>query len=323
MTNFIPLININRMNDIFPNNYSISNDISNQITNIKYTFIRYADTFILDAFIIPTSINLSDIIDFEIFFGNNIIWKIPFDIIKANSTKIISDNYYIKIDNTLFIHKNDDASIIKNYYEFPLLQFHIIDIRLNSKQNFRFQLITKNVFYQINIKNNFLYNNLELKTDIYQYQYFPIIGSSNIINPHLVSIGIYIKTDQPIIEYKLLLNNMIYIKLSKYLIEFYNNLIYKKKSWSKKHSLTLEYTLNKIFPLELIHMIEKYIEQKYEYLYYFPFGEFIDCTVNFSKLDNVKIELLTENNMYNGSIIVKNINRLNIKNGIHNLSLMN
>jgi len=62
-----------------------------------------------------------------------------------------------------------------------------------------------------------------------------------------------------------------------------------------------------------------------EYIYYIPFNSNYNSnsssintngSINFSRLDMVKINIITQNNKYNGKIYIKNINRLRLMNGM-------
>ena len=63
--------------------------------------------------------------------------------------------------------------------------------------------------------------------------------------------------------------------------------------------------------------IEKFIDKNNEYLYYIPFNlcnNTINGTINFSRIDNVKIKIETQNKKYNGRIYVKNIKDQSLNN---------
>jgi hypothetical protein len=104
----------------------------------------------------------------------------------------------------------------------------------------------------------------------------------------------------------------------------YNDLLrYKKLLWTQKHSLTLQFMFNKVFPNEIIEMIEYYVRDRYEYLYWFNFNnnnfdsENINSTINFSRIDNCKINLFLEKSDYtNTELICMNKNLLRIKDGL-------
>jgi hypothetical protein len=151
------------------------------------------------------------------------------------------------------------------------------------------------------------------------YQKFIFNSNSTIISPTLDGSAIYIKSSDKIINYELILNNVLHTQCNRYMIEF-NNII-KKKLWSKYKSESIKIVLNKLFPNNITDIIEKYIKENY-YLYCFPFGININdnlSTIIFNNFDNIKINLLTQNNIYDGNIIVKNKNMFKIRNGIGGL----
>jgi len=109
----------------------------------------------------------------------------------------------------------------------------------------------------------------------------------------------------------------------------YDRLLKNKKSlWTRKHSLTLQFMLNKVFPSEIIEMIEYYVKDKYQYLYWFGFNTFdnnfcsddVTSTINFSRIQSCKINLLLEKSDYtNTEIIFMTKNILNYKDGMGGL----
>ena len=73
--------------------------------------------------------------------------------------------------------------------------------------------------------------------------------------------------------------------------------------------------------MQIIESILGYMIFDY-YLYCFPFG--IDendnlTNINFNNINDVKIKLLTENDIYDGYYIIKNYNILKIKDGISDI----
>lgn len=325
----LPLVATGVMNKTFPNNYSNTQNIIDCQSNISHHFIRSYDAVKIQGLIIPTKNNLNNITSIEINIGGNTIFSIPFDIIKANNTMIIEDDYYITIPDEIFGIKFDENHMIKDKFLIPLicLQYHDVEIILiarddNQFYNFNYQIMIHQIYYQSDIRKNILQKN-KSEDIIYQYQSFPIVSNSNTINPHLLMSGIYIKSLYSIIKYELLLNNIPYRSIEKNMI-LYNRYLQSKRSlWTKKHSLTLEYSLNTILPLEIIYMIEEYVKDRYEYLYYFPIADYNDTTINCDKFDNIKINLISENGKYDGKIYVKNLNLLVIHDGIGGIRYMN
>ncbi len=318
--NLIPLIAEGAMNQLFPNNFSTNSNLINATSNANQTINRTCDAIIIDGLIIPKTVNLNNIQNFQIIIGGQIIYNLPFDIINnIFNIKDTNNNYIISIKKELLVF-NSSNDHLKNNLIIPLiaLQFHDVNFNLISLDHFEYKIIAKNINYQNNIRQSLATN--QHYCDIYQYQEFDINNSENIITPQLVSIGLYIKLNDKLSNYKLYLNEHINNVITEELIEFYNFLSYKKEEWTIEHSNALNSSLNKYLPTELILLIESFIDKNNEYLYYIPFNLCnnitTDGTINFSRIDNVKIKLITKNNNYNGKIYIKNINRLQIRDGL-------
>lgn len=322
----IPLIAIDAMNQFFLNNYAMNHDTLNAISNIQYQILKNSDIIIFDGLIIPKTVNLNNIKHIQVIIGGNIIYNIPFElIIHHNNIKYTNNNYLITISNELLIFDSSN-NLLKNNVSIPLvsLLYHNVHFQLSSNtDNFNYQIITKKLYFEDNIRHSLVLNQQEV--DIYQYQEFPINTQSNIIYPDKISTGIYIKLNSKLTDYELCLNYHRQNYLSQDLIEYYSFLQYKKESWTKQHLKTLFYTLNKYLPNEIILHIESFIEKKNEYMYYIPFGidNNIDCTINFNRIDIVHINIKTEEDKYDGCFYVKNVNKLRIINGMAGLVFSN
>lgn len=324
----IPLIANGAMNNIFPNTYSMTHTILNGVSNTSQQIQTMCDVIIFDGLIIPKSVNLNNIKDIQVIIGGGIIYNIPFELIlmKNNNIKSTNNDYLITIPKDLC---NIDSShnMLKNNFSIPLisLAYHMVLFNLTSKNNdyFNYQIITKSIYLENNIRQSLATG--EHHFDIYQYQEFPISKKSNIIRPYHVSTGIYIIINSKLTDYQLSLNNSLNSHLTKELIEFYSFLVYRKEKWTKKHSNTLYSSLNKYLPNELIDEITKFIDKENEYMYYIPFGmdNNINGTINFSRIDNVTINIKTEEDKYEGKFYVKNVNRLRIMSGMAALSFAN
>lgn len=299
-------------NHIYPNNYSIVDEIIKPISNINYTLTIPCDSLIFDAIIIPTNINLISILSFQIIIGNITVFDIPFDILKINKRNI-ENKYYIPINDNIFGKIN---TIINNKFLIPFMKLYYqqVFIKLNSNENFNYEILVQKIYYQTYFRKKQL-ENLTLDYNIYQYQTFPINNCSNQINAKFPVMGIYIKTFDEIINFELILNNKIFKNISKNFIIYKNYLINKELLWTNKHSTLLKYKLKKI-PIDIINIMEKYINiNEYEYLYYFPIDDYGDTTINFSVLDNISINIQTFNNKYDGYIYAKNKNILRFQQG--------
>ena len=292
----IPLISNSVMNNSFPNNFSMNLYTINVLSNEVHQFEKYCDAIVFDGLIIPRTIDINNIINIEISIGNTIMYTIPFDLLH-NYIKLTPDNYLISIPNDLFNIDSNNKELKKNFI-IPLvsLQHHNLLFKLNANSyTFNYQIITKNVYYQAQIRDQLRVSDIEI--DIYQYQEFMINNNTTIINPKCISTGIYIKLNSKLIDYELYLDNYLTNKIPNDLIEYYSLLQHKKELFAE-NSISVEY------------------------VYFIPFNMLntnLDGTINFSQISNVKINILTEDNEYEGKIYIKNINKIKIANGMAQL----
>lgn len=303
----------------FPISMSMNSSILDVKSNTSFWITRSSDIRIIDGFIIPKSIDLNDIKTFDITIGGLLIYSIPFDIINAtNNIEIKNNKYFITFPHELF-NINSSNQYFKKHLLIPLISlvFHDVRINLKSISYFDYKIITKNIYYRPEIKRELVQNSHHI--DIYGYQSFDINEASFNINASLISTGLYVITTSKLTNFKLYLNNLITLEFTKDLIDFYSFLIYKKERWIEEHENVL-YSLH--LPNELINIIEGYIDKNNKYMYFIPFNTLnteIDATINFSRVDNVKIDITTKDNIYNGKIYNKHVNRLQIRHGMGSL----
>jgi hypothetical protein len=323
MANILPLVATGAMNNYFPIKYSISTDIihctSRQLQNIP----RTCDSFSIDGFILPNNIHLDNITNLEIQIGGSTVFTIPFSlIIYLSKIKEIDDKIYIKLNQSLLGHLNKES----RQFEIPILnlQYNNIDFILQGTKTFNFDIIINNKYLQTQDRKQQLeLSKTNIDIAINQYQKFPIHNVSTNINANHVSKGFFVKTLYPIISLELQLNGRLFKKYEKNMIIYNDLLRYKKLLWTQKHSLTLQFMFNKVFPPEITDMIEYYVRDRYEYLYWFDFNnnnfdsEKIYSTINFSRIDNCKINLFLEKSDYtNTELIFMNKNLLRLLNGL-------
>lgn len=311
----LQLVSTGVCNDYYPLNYTMETDILNLKSNNSTYIVRNGDTIIFETLIIPSNINFEHISSFEIKIGGSIVWNIPFELLlKLIPPKCIGNNYYITFDKNLFGETKQLKMLTDSNFELPLiaLVYNVVTITLKSSLEFSYNIITKYVFYNTEIRRSLAEGPHEFK--ITQYHTLNINNYETKINAGCVSPGMYIKTYSPITKYTLQLQGLTHTKLSKDLIEYYKNLISTPYVWSKKHSLTLEYSLNKLLPKDIINVIEGYVmsEIKSEYLYYFPVSQIgyvhdENLTINTSCIE-VVVKIETEDGNHNGQIYVKGKN---------------
>jgi len=70
------------------------------------------------------------------------------------------------------------------------------------------------------------------------------------------------------------LNGYTLFKYNAHEISIFGKSLHVGTNWSKKHSLTLHFTLKSILPLDVINHIESFIPLTYQYLYWIPLEPF-------------------------------------------------
>jgi len=315
-------------NKLFSNAYAIQSKLINANSASAYTIPYTSDGIHIQSLIIPISVNVNEIVSLQIQNNGNIIWNIPFDIIMMKKMKTINNNFYITNLDDLFGNLFDSRFLIDNKnILFLIMLFSSFTFQLITKDkyyNFDYKILFNEIFYQSNIRQ-LLASNL-LINNIYTYNTIPI--HKNIINIRngLIN-GFYIKINDPIINFKLSLNNQIMVEYKEDLIDCLSMLQHKKVNWTEKQSLALRYSLNKILPLELIFMIEDYVDKTNNFIYYFPLSAFdtininngdkkdYDPIINANLCKDVLITIVTKNNVYDGEVYVKQKNQLMYKDG--------
>ena len=306
-------------------------------SNTFFTLSSPSDAVYLEAILIPTSVSLSSISSLEIQVNGQIFWDIPFSLILLYSHVKIKDNFYhITLNNTIFgdlraVRQKDFAEgtpyadiagmwdavpnmfVSKDKFEIPLSQFMMCNIRLNTEDVFDVNLFVGNISYPLKYIDK-----INEGTDIIanQYQSEDIDNNWIRLNFNLPSVGIYVELDDKLLSYTLTLDDINCYEHDEFIInQLYQ--VRKRKLWSDRHRLVLQYTFKSILPLEIISRIDSYCQEfEYSYLYFFPFGTSDDAnsTLNFSKINTIDLHLKTENDRYNGKAYNKRKNVLRILN---------
>ena len=321
--NYIQLISMNDDNirDYFPIKYSISRQILDINSNTSIEIIRNIDTIIINGLIIDKR-DYYNLKNFQITIGNNIIWNVP--LILFNSIREIDENYILlKIDNIILGKNNNQDFLIKNKLEIPVVNivYHNILINITAKtDNIPIKLLYENIYYNRNERLKLL-KNRDYDIILNQYQIFNFKSKISSLNPILPSSAVYVISKDKIINYQLsFFDGHVHTEYDRYKIIYYNSLI-KKLNRRYKYD-TYKIILSKVIKNnDIIESILGYMNFDY-YLYCFPFG--IDendnlTNINFNNINDVKIKLLTENDIYDGYYIIKNNNILKIKDGISNI----
>jgi hypothetical protein len=346
--NYIHLISMNDNNirDYFPIKYSINAQILDINSNTSIEIIRNIDTIIINGLIIDKR-DYYNLKNLQITIGNSIIWNVP--LILFNSIREIDENHILlKIDNIILGKNNNQDFLIKNrleiaspwggyyareipsplrggYYalEIPVvnLVYQNIFINITAKtDNIPIKLLYENIYYNTNERLKLLKNH-DYDISINQYQIFNFKSKILLLNPILPSSAVYVISKDKIINYQLsFFDGHVHTEYDRYKIIYYNSLIKKLNRRYKYESYKT--ILNKVIKdNNIIESILGYIIFDY-YLYCFPFG--IDendnlTNINFNNINDVKIKLLTENDIYDGYYIIKNYNILKIKDGISDI----
>ncbi len=312
-------------------------------SNAFFTLSSPSDAVYLEAILIPTSVSLSSITNLEIEVNGQNFWNIPFSLVLLYSHVKIRDNFYhITLNNTMFgdlkaVRQKDfieikkditcpemfDASpnmfTSKDKFEIPLSQFMMCNIRLNTETVFDVNLFVGNISYPSKYIDK-IYEGTEIIVN--QYQFEDIDNNQIRLNFNLPSVGIYVELDDKLLSYTLTLDGINCYGHDEFIInQLYQ--VRKRKLWSDRHRLVLQYTFKSILPLEIISRIDSYCQEfEYSYLYFFPFGTSDDAnsTLNFSKINIIDLHLKTENDRYNGKAYNKRKNVLRILNYLMGLA---
>lgn len=296
--------NCGAQNEFFPSKYSHKYSTHQFKSNTRH--LLPTASIYLETIIIPTHVSLTSILNLVIESGGLEVWNIPFKLILKYSTiKIIDDEYNIILNHNKLFGESNDILVSKNKFVLLRTVYNLVYLRLNSEYVFNYELMLGIIDYPKDVISR-LDNGLD--SNINQYQTVPLDSHMVRLNVNHPSLGIYIETNQPLLKYQLLLNDIITYDYDSRIIKRY--LLYKRKIWSNRHSATLSLIFKDTLPLDVIKIIETYCQVDFEYLYYFTFGigEDSNSTINFSCVDSIHIQTLTPTNQYNGNIYVKNKN---------------
>jgi hypothetical protein len=318
-----PLVATGIMNVTYPVKYSAQLYTIPATTNVPHSIIRSCDAMVIDGIITASWPQLRDKGSLQLAIGGSVITRFPLRLIRADHVRTSGDRTLIRLPADAFMVKPAEGLKI----QILNLQYHMVEISIIMPEasSIAFEFITEMQFYQTDIRREML-STPELNIDIYQYREFPVSGPTTEFAPRLVSTGFYLCLPSPLIELELMLNNRRFLFMDASLIDFYELLVEKRELWTQGDSNRLHKHLSvSELPAEMINSVEGYLSNRYEYLYYVPFNRYktanpdnlLACTINFSHIDQVKLNLRTEHGVYDGGQIwVKNINRLVITQGM-------
>lgn len=189
--------------------YSISHNILYCKSNENIEIIRSNDTIIFDSIILPNNINNEDITSshFQIYGNDKLLWDIPL-VLLIDSIKYINNECCIVINQKVFGFNNNNSllKVEENYFEFPLLKlpYQRTTIKLKSNKDFDYKLMTKNIYYDSKERKE-LAMSYKLTLNVFRYKTVKLKDFNKIKN--VVCNNIYIKSSEPLTEYKYIIND--------------------------------------------------------------------------------------------------------------------
>jgi hypothetical protein len=276
-------------------------------SNINICIHKVYDVFFIKSICVDS---LENITSLEINTNGQIIWKIPFDIIKTGNIKRINNKYLIELNQNIFgnglsehDHINDpNLYILKRTGILSLLIFNDINIKLNTTYDISYEIVIENVYIPLLARDK-LSKQEYLILDINQYSGYKICKNIlYILCPQIMS-GIYIAISDKILKIRMSSHNLIFFEADQSEMDYIYQPIYVNKGWTINHSLAMYKSLHNILALDILNIIESYLKQQTSYVYYFAFDNIYTGNIK------SKIEIHTENEYYDGSIYVvgKNI----------------
>ncbi len=274
------------LNDYFFYNYrEQDNFMTNKTFEIQKG--RREDSQIIKEIIFPIDVNLFDIE--SIIFGvtgQENHWVIPFDIVIRNA-EMYQDNFYIHLSMSQKVMSGcyDAQNYHHNFYGFNCLSFYEnhVYVRINSRKihPYKLRLCCRNYNDDTRLKS--ICNFLQL---IHIYQKISFVDQMHIsfkmFGAHEYD-GFYINFFRnPIhdIKMKIFVDDRILIKfdarsLDKYVKNFViDNGVVTSAKFTNLHRQSLYECLSEHLPIEIISMIEDFIEPNVYSMYYIPFEFF-------------------------------------------------
>jgi hypothetical protein len=275
----IQLFNVGKKNTFFKNHYSESMETFTCKSNLLFDILRLGDCSKIRILKIPQIISPSKIDRFEIIIGGSTIWSIPFSLLRKLCQIKISTNYvYLCIDDAILGISNNshllEKDIKDNYLPLIAIQHNILQINLISELDFDYEILFSMRYYDNDkrtelVRNDYAYNINQYETHLFTNECF-------VINSMELTTGFFIETKNRLSKFAISFNEIPFINYNADEIELCGKLLFRESVWSKKHSLTLQFVLNKILPHDLINIIEKYVEEMIPqiYLYWIPIEPF-------------------------------------------------
>ena len=314
----IQLIAIGNNNDSFAVNYSLTpyNLLSNSDNPLN--IIRNYDSISINGFVIKSS-DINNIKNFQILFGNNIVYSMPMNLLLMTSHIIYdNNNFHIIFDKKLFF--NDHPEIIMIALQYMQLSV-VLKTRKNISIDYDLMLLGKQ--YQTEQRRSYAQN--KISNELYQYETFKIkTNEQTSIDSNCIATNIFVETRDPITNFRLSINGLNLYDYSTNMIIFKQCLISKRKIWTKKHSLTLKFILGKYIPVDIINEIESYCVVNDIFMYCFPISSESwrnsdrNSTINFSRIHDIKIFIGSGNNK-KCKVHIQNYNILHYVNGMANI----
>lgn len=294
--------------------YECKFNMHNQITST-------CEIITIKTIVLPTNVNVN-YIDFKIMVGYDTLWSIPLSLLfKTNKLFEKKGKYYLELVQNIFGEIEGIQTVSVIYQPIYVLMETSTNIDVNDTI---FKFIIQEKYHNSNVREEMVMSIHTFRVN--QYYDFKLDNSICTMNMRGHISGIFIELSSPLTSCKLSTHDgdLTYYDID--LIIAYRLLIHKKHMWSNKHKLMLTFSLNKILPTDIINEIDNYCkEYEYEYLYWIPFDanaleQDIYCnsigTVNFSLLDDIRLQITTEDDNYNGKLYLRGINTLVYVNGL-------
>lgn len=272
----------------------------------------------IKTIVLPTSINVN-YINFKII-GYDTLWSIPLSLLfKTNKLFEKKGKYYLELVQDIFGEIEGIQMISLMYQPIYISMETSTNIDVNDTI---FKFIIQEKYHNFDVRREMAMSTHAFRVN--QYYDFKLDNSIHMMNMRGHISGVFIELSSPLTSCKLSTYDGDLIYYDSDLIIAYRLLIHKKHMWSNKHKLMLTFSLNKILLTDIINEIDNYCKE-YEYLYWIPFDanaldKDIYCNsigaINFSLLNDIRLQITTEDDNYNGKVYLRGINTLVYMDGL-------
>lgn len=305
-------------------NYSVSTECLKLKSDVSHVISHnYKDGFILECVVIEKKY-INFIKFFNIIIGDIVIWSIPYEILKTNMT-LKNNNYYINLNKDYFMQKIKDTNNILDYFIIYTNGIMYNEIKLiletNSLSQIDYKIFMKNILFHYNSNVQVVCKNGNQL--IYQYKKINITSEKiNLPTNNTTDYfsGFYLNLSDKLINLSVSMSENKLVNFCSEMIDYYNFLISENIIFSLKDTYNI---LKNILSDDICNIILEFLELKKEYIYYIPQckiqNDIIYKYISVLK-KNTTINIVTKNNIYDGSLIIKKNNLLKYENGLINVT---